>query len=118
MDLDRSVLLSTDYPLYIGYRAKILLARREYKSAIADLTLQIAKSTPTPETLQNRGTAYLAISKFDQAIADFKQALALQADPRTLHTLLMDAYERRGDTIEVRTVAGLTMRCAHGYCVR
>lgn len=82
-DLDKAITLNPDYTAAYYDRARILAMQNKHVEAVADLTKAIEHSKagkPQAVYYKNRGLSYGAMSKFDEAKADF--AKAKQLDPK------------------------------------
>ncbi|MHC1711692.1 MAG: tetratricopeptide repeat protein [Solidesulfovibrio sp.] len=85
-DLTKAIELKPDYTAAYYDRARILAMQNKHAEAVADLTKAIDQSkagTPAPVQAiyyKNRGLSYGAMTKLDEAKADFKKAKEL--DPK------------------------------------
>jgi tetratricopeptide (TPR) repeat protein len=82
-DLSKAIELKPDYTAAYYDRARILAMQNKHEDAVADLTKAIEHSkagTPQAVYYKNRGLSYGAMSKLDEAKADFKKAKEL--DPK------------------------------------
>ena len=82
-DLTKAIELKPDYTAAYYDRARIYAMQNKHAEAVADLTKAIdASKSGTIQALyyKNRGLSYGAMSKFDEAKADFQKAK--QIDPK------------------------------------
>jgi tetratricopeptide (TPR) repeat protein len=82
-DLTKAIELKPDYTAAYYDRARILAMQNKHAEAVADLTKAIdATKAGTVQALyyKNRGLSYGAMSKLDEAKADFKKAKEI--DPK------------------------------------
>jgi tetratricopeptide (TPR) repeat protein len=84
-DFDTTLALSPRHSLAVLNKAIALSDAKKYDSAIASFTLAIAWFAPGEydgarfRAYLNRGDAFTALGRYDQAIEDYKNALALPA---------------------------------------
>jgi tetratricopeptide (TPR) repeat protein len=83
------------------YRAMAYVRRYRYEEALADVNFEFATS-PLEDSAAHlvRGTAYAGLGRYDEAIADYDQAIALILRPqRALCTFYARslAYARKGE---------------------
>ncbi len=82
-DLGKAIELKPDYTAAYYDRARILAMQNKHAEAVADLTKAIELSKagkPQAVYFKNRGLSYGAMTKLDEAKADFKKAKEL--DPK------------------------------------
>jgi tetratricopeptide (TPR) repeat protein len=82
-DLSKAIELNPDYTAAYYDRARILAMQNKHAEAVADLTKAIEHSKagkPQAVYYKNRGLSYGAMTKLDEAKADFKKAKEL--DPK------------------------------------
>jgi len=82
-DLTKAIELNPDYTAAYYDRARILAMQNKHAEAVADLTKAIERSKPSKAQAiyyKNRGLSYGAMTKLDEAKADFKKAKEL--DPK------------------------------------
>ncbi|WP_428562188.1 MAG: tetratricopeptide repeat protein [Solidesulfovibrio sp. DCME] len=82
-DLSRAIELKPDYTAAYYDRARILAMQNKHAEAVADLTKAIELSKAGVQQavyFKNRGLSYGAMTKLDEAKADFKKAKEL--DPK------------------------------------
>jgi tetratricopeptide (TPR) repeat protein len=87
-----------------GWRAAVLLARKQYEDAIAAANVALAligkdsrAESKRPWLLGIRGRALLAADFPDQAIATFKEALPLDPGNEDLARAILEAYASKRD---------------------
>lgn len=56
-----------------------LLMNGDIRAAILELDLSIKQNPNNPDAFRNRGTAYARLKKFDEALADYSQAIKLNS---------------------------------------
>ncbi|MHC1790025.1 tetratricopeptide repeat protein [Solidesulfovibrio sp.] len=79
-DLNKAIELNPDYTAAYYDRARILAMQNKHAEAVADLSKAIEHSKagkPQAVYYKNRGLSYGAMSKLDEAKADFKKAKEL-----------------------------------------
>jgi tetratricopeptide (TPR) repeat protein len=79
-DLSKAIELNPDYTAAYYDRARILAMQNKHAEAVADLTKAIEHSKagkPQAVYYKNRGLSYGAMTKLDEAKADFKKAKEL-----------------------------------------
>lgn len=79
-DISKAIELNPDYTAAYYDRARILAMQNKHPEAIADLTKAIEHSKagkPQAVYYKNRGLSYGAMTKLDEAKADFKKAKEL-----------------------------------------
>jgi tetratricopeptide (TPR) repeat protein len=67
----------------IFYRGVERFKRADYPGAIEDFTQVIKKQKNLAEAYHNRAYAYQMLGKYDQAIADYTEAIKYKVDPET-----------------------------------
>jgi tetratricopeptide (TPR) repeat protein len=88
------------------FRGETLMQRREWRRAIAELSLAPADGTPEPvlaAVARNLGTCYLRVGEPQPAIDNLERALALESSDRETERLLTQV-RRRPDVGLDRTV--------------
>ena len=66
-----------EYPIVYGYRANLYYQKKDYDSAIEDLTKALKLDAKAPQAYALRGVIYYEKKKFDLAIADLTKALEM-----------------------------------------
>jgi tetratricopeptide (TPR) repeat protein len=66
-------------------RGRVYLSLGQYRAAVDDLTLALAKDPRFVDALLVRGYAYFYLNDFPDALADFSAALALKPDVNIAH---------------------------------
>jgi len=84
--------------------------RREYETAIADLTKRIANNPSDAQALADRGSNYTLLDEYDKAIADYEAALKIRPNDQNIQVRLQSAKALRasGVTTRKRTVVEAT----------
>lgn len=87
-----------DQALAITSEAQLDQYRTEINNAVGEYSIAIQRDPKLMQAWYNRGYCYfLADDKYDAAISDFEQAVALKPDYAEAHFMLGSIYERFGD---------------------
>lgn len=78
------------------------LVMNKPEQALARINRAIDKSGPGPDLLDTRGSVYLALARYDQAVSDFREAAADGTSPNRLLNLARALYAA-GDVQGART---------------
>lgn len=83
-DFNRLLELRPNDPKYLRARAGTHQngLRRDYLGVLADLSRAMELSTPTPDDFADRGWALLNLGRFEEAIAEYTQALESRGPPQ------------------------------------
>ncbi|HUL15195.1 MAG TPA: tetratricopeptide repeat protein [Terriglobales bacterium] len=76
-----------DQPILLMNVAYLHLRRSEYKESLDDLERARQVAPDNPDVAKLAGWAYYGLNKIDQAVAEWKRALALRADPEVAAAL-------------------------------
>ncbi|HUI75623.1 MAG TPA: tetratricopeptide repeat protein [Candidatus Acidoferrum sp.] len=76
-----------DQPILLMNVAYLHLRRSEYKESLEDLERARQVAPDNPDVAKLAGWAYYGLNKIDQAVAEWKRALALRADPEVAAAL-------------------------------
>jgi tetratricopeptide (TPR) repeat protein len=94
---DKAIALSPSAAAYVG-KGKVLRAQNKTEPALTELNKALSISPGDAEALECRGYAYRDLKRWDDAIADFTKAIALNSKPMPylLHAR-GTAYTGKGD---------------------
>lgn len=86
--------------LKVSDESQVALFQEEINAAVLEYSIAVQRDTRMAQAWYNRGYCYfLADDKYDQAIADFEQALVIRPDYPEANYMLGSIYERFEDKV-------------------
>ena len=100
--------LAPDQPLALLGRAAVHAAQQEWEAAVADVTTVLTLDPANADALALRGEYYLALERFAEAAADFRQAIAIAGgSPALRGNYIWAAYHDRMASRPTETTAAV-----------
>jgi protein O-mannosyl-transferase len=82
------------------YRGALLGRDKQFERSVQDLTMYLQKRPNDAEMLYNRGLSYMALQRYNDALADFNRTIALKPKFGRAYQSRANAYEALGDTVK------------------